>query len=182
MPTYGATYKGVRFSEAYKQAAAIAPIGRAMLAAYELWHPTLADPIYFVDDRVDLVATIEGTADRNAGTEQTFIACLLSIKRPEESDTASSPSVELAREGVSGILKTALDTARGSLEPWELIERKYASDDTTGPATLGPNVFHIDNAALAAGAASITATYGDPANVSIPTRTFRREEYPTLDF
>lgn len=182
MPTYGAAYKGVRFSAALKQAATIAPIRRAILYAYELWHPTLDEPIYFVDNKEEIVAQTEVTAERNPGTFQTFVACLLGMQRPEESDTAASPEVTLNREGVSGILKEALDGARDSLEPWELVERVYASDDLSGPAKLPPAVYLLSSASLSGGGASIRASYGDPGNVSIPTRTFRREKYPSLDF
>jgi hypothetical protein len=182
MPTFSGTYKAVQLSDAYKQAAAIAPVYRAMLFAYELWHPTLAAPVYFVNDRADLTATIEATAARNAGTAQTFVGCLLQMQRPEESESAASPSVSLQREGVSGLLKAALDTARGSLVPWQLIERVYASDDLTGPAKLPVATYYLSTAALTSASASVTASYGDPANVSIPIKTFRREKYPTLDF
>ena len=66
MPTYNPVLRGVAMSVAYAEAAAVAPIQRAMLWAYELWHPTLAEPIYFVNDRADLAATIEAGAARNA--------------------------------------------------------------------------------------------------------------------
>ena len=180
MPTYRPALRGVSYSEAYAEAAAIAPITRAMLFAYELWHPSLAAPIYFVDDRADLEATIEATADRNAGTTQTFISVPLSIERPEESDTASTPEVSLSREGISGLLKDAFDAARGSLVPWILIERLYASDDTTGPAKLPVLTYMISSADISGTAASIRASFADPANVSIPRLTFRRAEYPGL--
>jgi len=180
MPTYKPALRGVRFTEAYAQAAAVAPIGRAMLAAYELWHPTLSAPVRFVDDLTDLTATLEATAPRNASTAQTFIACRLTIGRPEESDTAASPEVTLAREGVSGILKAALDTARGSIVPWTLIERLYASDDPSGPAKLPVLTYQISQAQMNGAGVSIKASFGDAVNVSVPTRTFRREQYPGL--
>lgn len=182
MPTFTGTYKAVRQSDAYKQAAAIAPVYRAMLFAYELWHPTLAAPVYFVNDDVDMTATIESTASRNAGTAQVFIGVRLAMQRPEESDSAGSPQVSLSREGISGVLASALATARGSLIPWELVERVYASDDLTGPAKLPVATYFLSAANLSAGGASVTAAYADPANVSVPRLTFRRESYPTLDF
>lgn len=180
MPTYLPPLRGVEQSIAYAEAAAIAPIQRAMLWAYELWHPTLTEPIYFVNDTNALHATIEDDAARNAGTEQEFLACLLDVQRPEESDAAESPQVTLAREGVSGLLADAFAAARGSLVPWELVERCYASDDTSAPAKLPALTYHLSSATLSGNAASVTASFADFGNVSVPRLTFRRKQYPGL--
>lgn len=172
--------KGVTLTQALQEAAAIAPIDRAMLLAYELYHPSLAEPIRFVNDNAALLATLEADAPRDASTEVEFIACPVNLQRPEESDTAASPTVSLARPDIGGILKGALDAARGSLVPWALIERIYASDDTSTPAKLPPMSFELMTADLTGAAAKITAMYDDDGNVSIPRITFRREEYPGL--
>jgi Domain of unknown function (DUF1833) len=172
--------RGVTLTEALQEAAAIAPIGRAMLLAYELWHPSLAEPIRFVDDNAALLATLEADAPRDASTEVEFIACPVSLQRPEESDGAASPTVSLARPDVGGLLKGALDAARGSLEPWTLIERVFASDDTSTPAKLPPMSFELTSADITGAAAKITALFDDDANVSIPRITFRRSDYPGL--
>lgn len=180
MPTYNPVLRGVAMSVAYAEAAAVAPIQRAMLWAYELWHPSLAEPIYFVDDRADLEATIEASAARNASTVQTFIACPLDVQRPEESDAAASPEVTLTREGISGLLADAFAAARGSLVPWELVERCYASDDTAAPAKLPVLTYHLSSVTLSGAAASVTASFSDFGNVSVPRLTFRRAEYSGL--
>ena len=180
MPTYRTALRGVSFSQAYAEAIAIAPIQRAMLYAYELYHPLLTAPIRFVNDRADLTATLEASAPRNASTAVTFAACLLDIGRPEESDTAASPEVTLAREGISGILSAALAQARGSLVPWVLIERVFASDDLSAPHQLPVLTYQPSSADITGMAASLRASFADPANVSIPRLTFRRTEYPGL--
>ena len=181
MPSYNTPLRGVAQSVAYAQAAAIAPIQRAILWAYKLWHPSLASgPIYFVNDKADLSATIEAGAARNAGTVQVFVACLLSLQRPEESDAASTPQISLAREGISGILSGAFKASRGSLVPWQLIERCYASDDTTGPAKLPVGNYELSANTISGVAASVSASFADHANVSIPRLTFRREKYSGL--
>lgn len=172
--------RGVTLTEALQEAAAIAPIGRAMLLTWEMWHPSLAEPIRFVDDNAALMATLEATAPRNAGEEVEFLACPVSMERPTESDSEASPTVSLSRPDISGILKDALDAARGSLEPWSLIERVYASDDTSTPAKLPPMSFELTSAEISGAAAKLTAMMDDDGNVSIPRITFRREHYPGL--
>lgn len=174
------TRRGVTLSEAWQEAAAIAPVGRAILAAYELWHPSLAEPIRFLNDTEDLVATLEADAPRDAGVAVTFIACPVSMKRPEESDTASSPSLELSRPDVAGIMNQALKAAAGSLVPWTLIEREFASDDTSGPARLPPLSMELSSVTMSEAELSIAAQYDDDFNLAIPRLTFKRSEYPGL--
>lgn len=176
------TRRGVTITEAYQEAAAVAPITRAMLYAYELWHESMGSdgPVRFVNDKADLLATLEADAPRDPGDEVEFVACPLSSERPEESDTAASPTVKLGRPDVAGLLKAALDDARGSLEPWTLIERVFASDDTSTPALLPPLTYELTAAQIAGAAAQLTAQYDDDANESIPRITFKRQEYPGL--
>lgn len=174
------TRRGVTLTEAWQEAAAIAPVGRAILAAYELWHPSLSEPIRFVNDTEDLVATLEADAPRDAGVAVTFIACPVSMKRPEESDTASSPSLELSKPDVAGLMNEALKAAAGSLVPWTLIEREFASDDTSGPARLPPLSMELTSVTMGDSDLSIAAQYDDDFNLAIPRLTFKRSEYPGL--
>lgn len=174
------TRNGVTMTEALQEHSAIAPLGRALLYAYELWHPTLPEPFRFVDDVVPLTATLEATAPRDPGATVEFISCPLSMQRPEESDTASNPTISMGRPDVSGELKRVLDTARGSLEPWVLIERVYASDDTSEPALLPPLQYEVDAVGLSQGSANLSASYGDHINEAVPRITFRRDQYPGL--
>src|SRR5690606_38202017 len=109
-----------------------------------------------------------------------FLACPVDLQRPEESDTAASPTIELGRGDVGGILKAALDAARGSLEPWTIIERAYVSDNLTEPAVLPPQTFELSNVEIAGAAARISAQYDDEIAYAIPRITFKREEYPGL--
>jgi len=172
--------KGVTLSAALQEAAASAPIGRAMLYAYELNHETLDEPIRFVNDKADLLATLEADAPHNAGEEVEFVSCPLQADRPEESDSAASPTVSLSRPDVAGILKAALDAALDSLVPWTLIERVYASDDTSTPAKLPPLTFELSSADIAGAAGKLTAAFDDDANEAVPRITFKRTEYPGL--
>lgn len=174
------TRKGVTLAQALQEAVASAPLNRVMLYAYEPWHASMAAPLRFVNDKADLRARLEADAPRDAGDAVEFLACPLTIERPEESDTAASPTVTLGRADVGGILKSALDTARGSLEPWTLIERLYASDNTSAPVLTPPLNYELTAARVAGAAGQLTAGYDDDANEAIPRITFKRDEYPGL--
>lgn len=172
MPTYQDARNGVALSVAMAEAAVIARIDVAFLNTFEFRHP-LVDTIRLVCDNQDLVATLEGNAPEDAGQSVTFTAFQLTKTRPEESDTADSPSMTLTASGVSGLLAQAFRTTRGSLVPWEITERVYASDDTTGPAIIPVNTLLIATSQITATVASIVANFGDPANVAVPRLTFK---------
>ena len=125
--------KGVTLAQALQEAAAVAPIYRQMLYCYELWHPTLLAPIYFVNDNGDLSAFIEPTA-----------------------------------------------LARGTLDPWVIIERVYASDDLSGPALLPPLEVELTSIDMVGSALQIAAQLDDDGTLAVPAITFRRTEYPGL--
>lgn len=180
MPTYLPTRAGVTYSLAFAEAAAIARLEYLMLECYELWHPSFDEPIRIVNDVTAITATLEATAPRNAGEAVDFIAVMMSVDKPEESDTADNPSIALSRPDLSGILKNALDSARGSLEPWQIIERIYASNDLTAPAILPPRAYQVKTVTLSLAVSRMQANYDDHANEAVPRLTFKREFYPGL--
>lgn len=172
--------RGITLADALLAAAAYAPLGRAMLYCYELSHPSVAEPIRFVDNKESFSAALESTAPFNPSSVVEFMPLPLSIQRPEESDSASAPEVVLSADNVSGVFNQTLKAARGSLVPWTIIERLYASDDTTGPCILPVLKYELSTADIQATQVRVKASYGDPVNVSIPSLTFKREEYPGL--
>lgn len=174
------TRRGVTISQAWQEGVANAYVNRVHLYAYEIWHPTMAEPVRFVNDVVDLTATLEADAPHNPLEEVLFIACPLEMTRPEESDTAETPSVTLMRPDVGGLLKNAFDNARGSTGTWQIIERAYVSDDLSQPAINPPQSFEITLSTISGGSARITASYDDEISDSVPRITFKRGEYPGL--
>lgn len=172
MPTYQDARNGVAMSVAMAEAAVVARVDYAMLNTFEFRHP-LVDTIRLVCDHQDLLATLEANAPEDAGQEVTFTSFQIQKTKPEESDTADSPSMTLTASGVSGLLASAFRTTRGSLVPWEITERVYASNDTSGPAILPVNTLLIDSSQITATVASIVASFGDPANVAVPKLTFK---------
>lgn len=174
------TRRGVTLAQALQEAAAIAPINRRMLYAYELWHPTLSAPIYFVNDNADLAAFLESTAERNPSTEVTFVSCPVAMTRPEEGDQPEAPKISLSRPDLAGLLRPLLDAARGSTVPWVLIERLFASDDLTSPAMLPPLSVEVTSVDIVGAQVQLSATFDDDGTLAIPAITFRRTQYPGL--
>lgn len=172
--------QGVTLGAALQEAIGTARQDRVMLYAYELWHPSFAEPIYFVDNTEDLVATLEPNAPRAGSETVTFIACPVTLQRPEESDQAQAPRIVMNRPFVSGILRDALNNARGMVDSFEIIERMYASDDTSRPELLPPLSMEVTSVELAGIAAKLEASFSDFANIAVPRTLFRRFRYPGL--
>lgn len=174
------TRRGLTLDEALLEAAAAAPIQRAMLQCYELWHPTMSAPVYLVRDYADFVGRLEADAPRNASDWATHLAASLQFTRPEESDQSEAPTVTVTISNVSGLMSRVLAAARGSREPWELIERVYASDDNTKPAITPPLKVNLSEVQLSGAVCVAQARFADPVNVAVPSRTFTPEKYPGL--
>lgn len=180
MPQYLPPRKGTRLSQAYAEAATHAPVMRAMLRCYELWHPTLDEPVRIVNDFEPLVAVLESSAPRNPSQQVEFVAAVVTAARPEESDEAATPTIDITLDNVAGLMTAALDRARGSTAEWQFIERVYASDDLSGPAVVPVLVLTFSSVVMAGGAAKLKASFGDPVNAPVPRLTFTPEEYPGL--
>jgi hypothetical protein len=175
------TRAGLTLSEALLEAAETAPADRAILICFELWHESMSEPLRFVDNAEDLVATLEDDAPRDAATEVVFTACEVDDHDAlQESDAAAVPTLTLTRNDVAGIVKALLDAARGSLAPWTLIQRIYASDDTTSPALLPVLTLEAETVTLSGGSVILTASYGNFSTRAVPRSTFRRSQYPGL--
>lgn len=180
MPDYRDPLHGVSYSEAYAEAMAVAPIGRAMLYALELRHSELAAPIRLVLNDADIDATLEDDAPEDASTEVTFTAMQFGIQLPPESDDAASPGVQLWIDGVSALVAGEIEPAAKTLEPIQMLLRVYASDDLSGPAVLPVLAMELRGVEVDESRVTATAAYGDFANARFPGKTFTRGEYPGL--
>lgn len=180
MPIFDEPLHGVSLSEALKEAAVIAPVHRTVLYTFELRHASLDEPVRVVLNHEPITATLEVTAPVDAGIAVEFLAARVQVGRPEESESASSPTVTLTITNVSGLISEALRQARGSLELWEVTERVYTSDDLTCPAILPPLTLTVSSFEYDGVSATLTCSFGDSINVSVPRATFTPEQYPGL--
>jgi hypothetical protein len=146
----------------------------------------MAVPVRLVIDEVDLVATLEADAPRNAGETVTFTASRVDAEISEESDRGQTPEIRLRIDNVTGVITDALRTARGATSPavrdapWQLIERTYMSDDTSAPAILPVFKVTLVSVSMQGPTAVFTAAYRDSVNTSVPAITFTPEAYPGL--
>lgn len=175
------TRHGVTFRDAYLEAISIANVDRAMLDTLELYHPAAPDRLRFVNDHVPLVAALEDTAPANGGQMVEFLACPFDLKPSDESDQASNPTDVIEITNISGGVIQALRLTRGSLIPWVVTGRVYASDLLDAPAQTPPTVLEVRSVETGTATVRISCNFGDPGNFAIPKLTFNRSEHPTLE-
>lgn len=166
---------GVSMSEALREAATYAPVERVVLLTYEFVHSAFTERALVVCNHEEFIAKDED------GVTVTY-APLAGLKSEgfEESDQASTPLLRLEMDGVSSVLVSKLDLALLSLEPVEVIERVYVSDDTTTPAVMPPARAVVRTGSVTETRVSLEVGFGDPANQPFPRKLFTRAEYPGL--
>lgn len=174
MPNYLDAANGVSLSEAYAEAAASAPIGRVMYWTYEITHPSFTERILIVNDYRNITATLE------TGEEVEFVACPVSVTQPEESDNTESPSIKIQIDGVSGIIAAQLDAAVKTMDRIGIIERVYASDDKSAPASMPPLRLTLRDVEVSELSVTAEAAYDDPINRGFPGKDYTPREYPGL--
>jgi len=179
MPTYRPEDHGARLSWELLEGINVLPLGRAFLSMFEFSHPDRPVRRYVVDNQ-DWLATLESTAPMNPGEEVLFEMLPISVNKPDQSSDSASPTITMAVDNVAGIMANEADLTRGSMKPWRVTERLYASDDLSGPVVLPPTTMLMSSLQLQETMASISAAYGDPANRGVPATHFNRFEHPGL--
>ena len=173
--------KGVSYSDAWKEAAAVAPVDRVILVTLEFNHSTFGDQIpRIVADRRPFLAVLEADAPFNASELVNFAAIPVEVVLPEEGIESAAPVVTMKLDNVSGILTPYLDMALETLEPIKVIIREYASDVTTGPARLPPIHMVVRSATVGETAVILQAGYSDPTNTGFPSKEYIATQYPGL--
>jgi hypothetical protein len=166
---------GVSMSVALREAATYAPVDRTVLLTYEFVHPTFTSRALIVADHENLTAFTEN------GDEVEFIAVAgLRSEGFPESDEEATPLIRLAIDGVSNMVIDKLDMALSGLEPVEVIERVYVSDDLTTPALLPPARAIVRTGTVTETRVTVEVGFGDPANQPYPRKVYTRKEYPGL--
>ena len=180
MPFYTEALRGVRLSEAQREAMAVAPNSDAILYTLEIDHADLAAPIRLVLNDRDITARLESDAETDPDTYVTFTAISLGIQLPEESDSSQAPSTRFWIDGVSALVASELEVAAESLDPVTLAVRTYISTDLSGPSSLPPLRLELRDIEITETRVTASAAYADFGNTRFPAKSFTIEEYPGL--
>lgn len=187
MPIYRTPKKGVSYSEAIAEAYASAPEDVIILHTLEFRHSVFRDPvtnaivaIRVVNDHKRLLATLEDTAPAEPGTEVAFEPVRFAFKRPSESDSGSTPEIDLTVSNVSRLLIPYLDQAKESREPIQVTYRPYLSNDTAGPHMNPPLTLTLRTVSADLNSVTARAGFGDLSNKRFPKVDYTALKYPGL--
>lgn len=179
-PTYADPVHGVSYSEALKEAMAVAPIDRAILETLEFLHPDLAAPIRLVANTEDITACLEEDAPADGGEYVEFTAVRIGLQRPAEDENAARPTAQFWVDGVSSQVAQHLTPLVHSLEPVQVNIRCYAADDLSGPASVPAMQLELVSITVEETRVTCSAAFGDQANRRFPGKSFLPGEYPGL--
>lgn len=186
MPTYLPAINGLRVSQAYAEAMASAPITRVMVSTYEFNHPDFVDEhganeaIRIVNEYTDMSFTLESTAPMNPSATVLFTAVPCRVSGPNESDGGEVQGLSLEVDGASGEIAKQLDRALNSPIPVTVMERIYASDDTSGPAQLPIIPMTLRNVSVGDVTVTANPTFFDASNNSFPRTEYSKAAYGGL--
>lgn len=166
-------------SQALKEAYASAPTSEVAYHTLEIYHPSFATPIRVVRDFVDLTATLESTAPRDASASVTFIGYAFDIVLPEVS-TVGVPHLEITIDNVSRDIMAGLEAAVTTSTPITVIYRLFISSDLTAPQNNPPMTLTIVSLSADVFKVTATATFADLVNKKFPSVLYNIERFPGL--
>lgn len=175
MPTFphSEDTTGPIWSRAWAEAHASEEPRRIVHDTLEFWHPNLTDPIRVVNDTVNLTATLEDDAPRNAGEAVLFIGCPFQVTLPSK----DSPVTEIAVDNIGRELMSVLRMAVQSHESITVIYRPYVATELSEPAMDPPLEMVVEDVPTDIYTVRVRAGLGDPR-----ARKFPRVEYTPLEF
>ena len=166
-------------SQALKEAYAAAPGNVVAYHTLEIYHPSFTHPIRVVRDFVDLEATLESTAPRNASQAVTFVGFAFDIVPPEVS-TTGVPSCQVTIDNVSRDIVANLELAISSNQAITIIYRLFLSSDLTAPQNNPPMTLTVIAMTADVFKVTATATFGDLVNKKFPSQQYTVETFPGL--
>lgn len=172
-------------SQAWKEACASAPSGEVMLHTLEFRHPNFVDgnnnptAIRVVLDHANLSARLEAAAPLNPLEYVSFIAFAFRFTLPE-TRIASSAEMSITIDNVSEEIEQNLALATASPYKVEVTYRAFLSSDLTTPQNIPPLTMTLAGATATDQQIEARATFGDPANLKFPDRTYNVNDFPGL--
>lgn len=168
-------------SQAIKEAYASCPVSSIIYHTLEIYHPSFTVPIRVVRDTVNLTASLEASAPRDAGQAVDFIGYQFDITPPEIS-TSGVPQCTVEIDNVSREILAQIEAAvaSGSLDLITMTYRAYLSDDLSGPENDPPLTLTISDITATVFRISATAGFANLANKRFPSVDYTAEVFPGL--
>ncbi len=161
------------YTDAIKEAFALAPHNTVVLHTIEIRQPTVQNPIYLVQARQSIVAVDED------GHSHTFEPVGFSFSLPPSNEEGFR-SLNVAIDNVGRRISAFVETAKSAKVPVEMWYRPYLSDDLTQPQMDPPLVLYLKELQITTAQVTGRATFMDVVNRKFPAILYTRARFPTL--
>lgn len=164
------------FTEAIKEAYALAPSTKVILHTLEIEQLGVQDSIWIVQSRRTVEAVTEDSVLR------TFEPVGFQFALPpsnEEGFRSLTISIDNVGRRVMNFVTTALEQT-GPRTPVVMRYRPYLSDDLTAPQMDPPLELYLKDIQINTHSVSGRATFADVVNKKFPSELYTRERFPAL--
>lgn len=185
MPIYRTPKRGISYSEALAAAYASAPEADVLLDTLEFRHASfvtagLPYAVRVVNDHTELLAYLEDDAPLNPGEEVTFTPTRFTLTRPSETDSGSTPELEITVDNAARILVPYLDAVKESRDPIMITWRPYLASDLTAPHMLPVLTLSLTSVNLDMSQVVARAGFGNMVNRRFPALEYLSTKHPGL--
>lgn len=160
-------------TDAIKEAYIVAPSNDVVLETLQFIHPSLAEDIFLVLNREDLVLQIEGAVSK------TFIGTAFRFTLPAAGDNGIQ-ELTLTMDNVDRRITDFINTVKASAEPVVVKYRPYLSSDYNTPQMDPPLTLNLTGIRLTLLEATGKATFVDIVNRKAPSELYTRARFPSL--
>jgi hypothetical protein len=185
MPVYRTPKRGISYSEALAAAYASAPEAEILLDTLEFRHASfvtagLPYAVRVVNDHSELLAFLEDDAPLNAGEQVSFMPTRFTLTRPSETDSGSTPELEIVVDNAARLLVPYLDAVKESRDPVMITWRPYLASDLTGPHMLPVLTLSLTSVSMNMSQVVARAGFGNMVNRRFPALEYLSLTHPGL--
>lgn len=161
------------YSEAIKEAFAVAPSNKVIYQTLEIRQTGVQAPIYMVQGRQGIEAMDEN------GIPRSFEPVGFAFSLPPSNDEGFR-TLEIAIDNVGRRVSDFITTALTEDVPVEILYRPYLSDDLTAPQMDPPLVLYLTEIQVTTHQVTGKATFMDIVNMGFPLELYTRARFPSL--
>lgn len=161
------------WSEAIKEAMAVAPSDVVIINTLEIRHPSIGGRLFIAQSLVDFEATLE------TGETVVFEGAAFRFSLPAAGE-GSMPELTLSVDNVDQRVGDFCDLASDFLDPVEVYFRPYLSTDLTQPHLDPPLSLFWKDVQVTAFEVTGRATMLDFINAKFPRTLYTRANFPGL--
>lgn len=158
---------------AIREAYAVATAGDPPLDTIQVSHPLLTDSIYLIQNREDMVLTLE------TGVSVTFKGCAFSMTLPPSGD-GGLQELTITIDNIDRQVSDFLNTVKTSAIPVQVTYRPYLASVTTEPQMDPPLVLFLGDAKINVFQVTGRASFADLINKKFPTQLYTRSRFHSI--